>query len=174
MQSNNFELLFIQSPIKSVIFTIIPKKTYSDLLQEYRFDYNAKFGVYFDSKAIEKWFLSLLEYECPICYPFVELRNMVEKKYINEYRESYFSVEALNSHLSSEHHLKVCEICAKSNRMYPHELKLYGQAVRICFSNSSYSRHIMHILMEYQLIQLYLNIFIVMLVKRFVMIIVSI
>ena len=136
MQSNNFKLLFIQSPIKSVIFTIIPKKTYSDLLQEYRFDYNAKFGVYFDSKAIEKWFLSLLEYECPICYPFVELRNMVEKKYINEYRESYYSVEALNSHLSSEHHLKVCEICAKSNRMYPHELKLYGQAVRICFSNS--------------------------------------
>ena len=56
---------------------------------------------------------------------------MVEKKYINEYRESYFSVEALHSHLSSEHHLKVCEICAKSNRMYPHELKLYGQAVRI-------------------------------------------
>lgn len=99
---------------------------------------------------------------------------MVEKKYINEYRESYFSVEALNSHLSSEHHLKVCEICAKSNRMYPHELKLYGQAVRICFSNSWDYRHIMHILMEYQLIQLYLNIFIVILVKRFVMIIVSI
>lgn len=97
--------------------------------------------MYFDSKAMEKWFLNLLDFECPICSPFIPVNKLNEKEYMNEYRVSFSSITSLNSHLHNEHRVKVCEVCAKSNRMFNHELKLYNESVLVLII--LYLRHIM-------------------------------
>lgn len=117
---------------------------------------------------MEKWFLNLLDFECPICSPFIPVNKLNEKEYMNEYRVSFSSITSLNSHLHNEHRVKVCEVCAKSNRMFNHELKLYNESVLVLII--LYLRHIMLISIVSVTIQLSRLMLSVMLAVRFVMI----
>lgn len=122
--------------------------------------------MYFDSKAMEKWFLSLLDFECPICSPFIPVDKLNEKEYMNEYRVSFSSISSLNTHLRNDHRVKVCEVCAKSNRMFNHELKLYNESVFVFIV--LYHRDIMLISIVSVMIQLSHLMLSVMLAVRFV------
>lgn len=116
------------------IFTVMPKKTYSVLIDEYRFEFNREYSIHFDSKALEKWFLDLLSYRCTICDPVIPFSKQDERVFLKTDVTDYYSAEGLNRHLAEEHGKNICSICARAERMFPVELRVYSQQVTLAAS----------------------------------------
>ena len=118
-----------QADIKTPIFTVIPRKKYRDLQNEYRFVHNSKWNIDFDNSTVEKWFLDLLILRCTICDPFTPFGKINERVYDREAITDYMTVTSLQDHLKTEHGKTICSLCAKMNRMFPYELKQYPRQV---------------------------------------------
>ena len=61
----------------------MPNKSYPSLINEYRFEFNRDYSIYFDSKALQKWFLNLLAYRCTICNPIVPFSSEDERNLLH-------------------------------------------------------------------------------------------
>lgn len=107
----------------------MPNKTYSILINEYRFEFNREYSIYFDSKALEKWFLDLLAYRCAICNPIVPFSATNERTLLRTDIQDYFNANSLDKHLCDEHNKRICPICAKGEQMFPGELRVYSNQV---------------------------------------------
>ena len=115
--------------VKTPIFTVIPKKTYSELQGEYRFKHNREYDIDFDNEIVEKWHLDLLIMRCTVCDPYVPYSKINEKSYARQEIEDYGTVGSLQDHLRSEHNKMICSLCANKGRLFPYELKLYARQV---------------------------------------------
>ena len=115
--------------VKTPIFTVIPKKTYSELQGEYRFKHNKEYDIDFDNEIVEKWHLDLLIMRCTICDPYVPYSKINERSYTRHEIEDYGTVGSLQDHLRAEHGRTICSLCANKGRLFPYELKLYARQV---------------------------------------------
>ena len=99
--------------------------------QEYRFKHNKEYDIDFDNAIVEKWFLDLLLMHCVVCDPVIPFGKVNEQEYGKQTIVDYGTVATLRAHLNEEHHKSICQLCASQGRMFPYELKLYFQPVRI-------------------------------------------
>ncbi|KAK8812939.1 hypothetical protein WA538_005211, partial [Blastocystis sp. DL] len=119
----------LKAIVKTPIFTVIPKKTYSELQGEYRFKHNKEYDIDFDNEIVEKWHLDLLIMRCTVCDPYVPYSKINEKSYARHEIEDYGTVGSLQDHLRAEHGKMICSLCANKGRLFPYELKLYARQV---------------------------------------------
>lgn len=120
---------YCKAIVKTPIFTVIPKKTYSELQGEYRFKHNKEYDIDFDNEIVEKWHLDLLIMRCTVCDPYVPYSKINEKSYARHEIEDYGTVGSLQDHLRAEHGKMICSLCANKGRLFPYELKLYARQV---------------------------------------------
>lgn len=107
----------------------MPNKSYPSLINEYRFEFNRDYSIYFDSKALQKWFLNLLAYRCTICNPIAPFSSEDERNLLRNDIQDFYNANSLNKHLLKEHNKSICPICAKGERMFPGELRVYSSQV---------------------------------------------
>ena len=119
----------LKAIVKTPIFTVIPKKTHSELQDEYRFKHNKEYDIDFDNEIVEKWHLDLLIMRCTVCDPYVPYSKINEKSYARHEIEDYGTVGSLQDHLRAEHGKMICSLCANKGRLFPYELKLYARQV---------------------------------------------
>ncbi|KAK8809427.1 hypothetical protein WA171_001007 [Blastocystis sp. BT1] len=118
---------YCKEDIRTPILTVIPRKKYNDLQQEYRFKHNKEYDIDFDNAIVEKWFLDLLLMRCVVCDPVIPFGKVNEQEYGKQTIVDYGTVATLRAHLNEEHHKSICQLCASQGRMFPYELKLYFQ-----------------------------------------------